>query len=108
MLSVRHCWNTEDISVNHFYASNLTWVTATDQLKRHKMDDFLLKAAELTLGSSDDGFDKILFETSCQFDCVSPHTAKRPKMDIKESDRFLQYRGVGSNLKVIRPWVSGP
>ena len=94
VLSVRQCWKTESISVNHLHASSLAWVTGKNQLKRHKMDDLLLRAAKLadtklTVGSSDDDdIEKILFEASCQFDPVPPSTAKRPKTDSKESDGF--------------------
>ena len=54
------------------------------QLKRHKMDDLLLKVAELadpklTIGSSDNDNDKILFEAACQFDSVPPSSAKKAK-----------------------------
>ena len=35
-----------------------------------------------------EGNDKILLAASCQFDLVSLPTAKRPKMNSKESDRF--------------------
>ena len=46
----------------------------------------ITKAAELadcdlTVGSSSDDVDKTLVEAWCQFDLVSPPTAKRLKMD---------------------------
>ena len=48
------------------------------------MDDVLLNTAELadiklTVGSCDDDIDQILFEVSCQFESVSPPTAKKVK-----------------------------
>ena len=62
-------------------------------LDEDEMDALLLKAAELADSepapeSSDDDIDKILLQASCQFEPVSPPTAKRPKFDTKESDRF--------------------
>ena len=53
-----------------------------------EMDALLLKAAELPAESSDEDIDKILLQASCQFEPVSPLTAKKAKIHPKESDRF--------------------
>ena len=47
-----------------------------------------LADSELAAESSDDDIEKILLQASCQFEPVSPPTAKTPKFDPRESDRF--------------------
>ena len=57
---------------------------------------YIVKAAKLadttcklTVGSSDNNIDKIVFEALCQFDPVPAfYCKKRPKIDSKESDGF--------------------
>ena len=64
-------------------------------MKRHMMDDLLLKGAklddrQLTVASSDDDIDKILFEAFYQLDTLSPSTPKKPKIDSKKVTDLLQ------------------
>ena len=80
--------------MNHLYACSLLWVTWKNQSDPDKIDDLLSKATELadpdlTVGGSDDDTDMILVEPSYQFTMqVSAPTARRPKLDGKESNVF--------------------